>query len=240
MEGGEVRGRYSLLGLDPDLVFRADAQGAAVNSHWQTDRSAFTPCNGKPTEALRDLIEQSRIPVPEGLPPALACVVGYFSYETIGMVEDVPRASEAGLGLPDMVFTRPTLLLVFDSLTDKLFCIAPVWASQDTPDDAIIAASERIDEALRKLANAMPRQTVSAGIARYAAGDGDGRRGLRCHGREGQRLHRCRRHLSSRAVAAIFLPLPSTSPCAVPGIEARKSLAIPVPSRSARFCCGRL
>lgn len=156
VEGGEVRGRYSLLGLDPDLVFRADAQGATVNRSWQTDRAAFTPCNGKPTEALRELIEQSRIQVPEGLPPALACVVGYFSYETIGMVEAVPRARGPGLGLPDMVFTRPTLLLVFDSLTDKLFCIAPVWASQGTPEDAIIAASERIDEALRKLANAMP------------------------------------------------------------------------------------
>ena len=160
VEGGEVRGRYSLLGLDPDLVFRADAQGAAVNRSWQTDRSAFIPQDGKPTEALRDLIEQSRIAVPDGLPPALACVVGYFSYETIGMVEDVPRASGPGLGLPDMVFTRPTLLLVFDSLTDKLFCIAPIWASQDSakdgPKDAIIAASERIDEALRTLANAMP------------------------------------------------------------------------------------
>ena len=157
VEGGEVRGRYSLLGLDPDLVFRADGDGAAINSHWQTDRSAFVPCSAEPTSALRDLIGQSRIDVPDGLPPALACVVGYFSYETIGMVENVTRAAQPGLGLPDMVFTRPTVLLVFDSLTDKLFCIAPVWPGEKTPDMQLEQAADRIDDTLRRLDDAAPR-----------------------------------------------------------------------------------
>ena len=157
VEGGEVRGRFSLLGLDPDLVFRADGDGAAINSDWQTDRSAFVPCSAEPTCALRDLIGQSRIDVPDGLPPALACVVGYFSYETIGMVENVARAAQPGLGLPDMVFTRPTVLLVFDSLTDKLFCIAPVWPGEKAPDMQLEEAADRIDDTLRRLDDAAPR-----------------------------------------------------------------------------------
>ncbi len=156
VEGGEVRGRYSLLGIDPDLVFRSDTDGAAINRQWQSDRLAFEPDARKPTDALRALIDSSRIDVPEGLPPALACVVGYFSYETIGMVEDVPRAGAPGLGLPDMVFTRPTLLLVFDSLSDRLFCIAPLWPSAAAPDATLEQAGERIDEALRKLGEAVP------------------------------------------------------------------------------------
>ncbi|WP_379546688.1 anthranilate synthase component I [Qipengyuania sp. DSG2-2] len=156
VEGGEVRGRYSLLGIDPDLVFRSDTDGAAINRQWQRDRLAFEPDTSKPTDALRALIDSSRIDVPEGLPPALACVVGYFSYETIGMVEDVPRAGAPGLGLPDMVFTRPTLLLVFDSLSDRLFCIAPLWPSDASADVALEQAGERIDEALRKLGEAVP------------------------------------------------------------------------------------
>ncbi len=156
VEGGEVRGRYSLLGIDPDLVFRSDTDGAAINRQWQRDRLAFEPDTSKPTDALRALIDSSRIDVPEGLPPALACVVGYFSYETIGMVEDVPRAGAPGLGLPDMVFTRPTLLLVFDSLSDRLFCIAPLWPSAAAPDATLEQAGERIDEALRKLGEAVP------------------------------------------------------------------------------------
>jgi len=89
------------------------------------------------------------------LPPALACLVGYFGYETIGLVEQIPRAPESMLELPDLLFTRPTILLVFDGLTDELFCIAPIWRADDPPT-AVEQAGERIDETLRQLSGAMP------------------------------------------------------------------------------------
>ena len=156
VEGGEVRGRYSLLGLDPDLVFRADADGPAINREWQRDREAFEPCTGSAPDALRRLIDDSRIDVPDGLPPAIACVVGYFAYETVGLVEDLPRAPGPGLGLPDMVFTRPTVLLVFDSLADRMFCIAPLWPGEADASAVVERASERIDEVLRRLSGPSP------------------------------------------------------------------------------------
>lgn len=156
VEGGEVRGRYSLLGLDPDLVFRARREAGEINRLWQHDRAAFAPVEGRSLDALRALIGQCRIDVPEGLPPALACLVGYFAYETIGQVEVLPRAPQSELDLPDMVFTRPTLLLVFDSLTNKLFVIAPLWPGSGDPAKAIERAGERIDETLRRLAQAIP------------------------------------------------------------------------------------
>lgn len=157
VEGGEVRGRYSLLGLDPDLVFRARGEDGEINRLWQHDRAAFAPVEGRSLDALRALIGECRIDVPEGLPPALACLVGYFAYETIGQVEVLPRArKESELGLPDMVFTRPTLLLVFDSLTNKLFVIAPLWPGAGDPANAIERAGERIDGVLRQLAQAIP------------------------------------------------------------------------------------
>lgn len=156
VEGGEVRGRYSLLGLDPDLVFRARGEDGEINRLWQHDRGAFTPLEGRSIDALRALIGECRIDVPQGLPPALACLVGYFAYETIGQVEILPRAPQSELDLPDMVFTRPTLLLVFDSLTNKLFVIAPLWPGSGDPGKAIERAGDRIDGALRRLARAIP------------------------------------------------------------------------------------
>lgn len=161
VEGGAVRGRYSLLGLDPDLVFRAEDARAERNPHWQTDRAAFAPLAGDPLTELRKLLAECRIDVPDGLPPALACVVGYFAYETMGLVEDVPRPAAPGIGLPDLLFVRPTLLLVFDSLGEELFCIAPIWGAGDA-DGAIAEADERIDAALARLTGpepASPRQT---------------------------------------------------------------------------------
>ncbi len=155
VEGGEVRGRYSLLGLDPDLVFRAIGADCEVNRAWQSDRAAFAPLPGDSLAELRVLVEACRIDVPPALPPALACLVGYFGYETIGLVEKLPRAPQSSLELPDMLFVRPTLILVFDRLGDELFCVAPVWPSDGAPEKTLELAGERIDEALRRLAGAV-------------------------------------------------------------------------------------
>ena len=163
VEGGEVRGRYSLLGLNPDLVFRAEGDEAQINRRWQNDRYAFEACEGGTLAAMRNLLEECRIDVPEGLPLALACLVGYFGYETIGLVEKVPRPATQALDLPDMLFSRPTLLLVFDSLKDTLFCVAPLWPGDLCAEDAIVQADERIEAALAKLDSALPR--TSAAVA---------------------------------------------------------------------------
>ena len=149
VEGGAVRGRHSLIGLAPDLVFRAEGQQAAINPHWLTDREAFAPCEQPTLTALRDLVARCRMDVPSDLPRALACLVGYFGYETVGLVEHLPRPPANPLNLPDMIFVRPTILLVFDRLADALFVIAPVW-----PDGSIEFASDRIDATIARLANA--------------------------------------------------------------------------------------
>ena len=165
VEGGEVRGRYSLLGLDPDLVFRGSDRKAEVNPNWRRDREAFVPCDGDALTELRNLANSCRIDVPEALPSALACLVGYFGYETIGLVETLPRAEPSELALPDMLFVRPTLILVFDRLSDELFCVAPLWPDEVTKADparAIAAASDRIDEALRTLAQPAPAEPRAA------------------------------------------------------------------------------
>ncbi|MDP9056503.1 MAG: anthranilate synthase component I [Pseudomonadota bacterium] len=156
VEGGAVRGRYSLLGLDPDLVFRASAHQSTVNRQWQHDRDGFEPLPGDALTELRGLVAECRIDMPAELPPALACLVGYFGYETIGLVEKLPRAAPSPLELPDMLFVRPTLILVFDRLGEELFAVAPLWPSTVAPADQISMARDRIDEALRRLSQPAP------------------------------------------------------------------------------------
>ncbi|MES2289394.1 MAG: anthranilate synthase component I [Pseudomonadota bacterium] len=159
VEGGAVRGRYSLIGLAPDLVFRAQGNAAEINRHWTTDRSAFSALQEPTLEALRTLVASCRIDVPQGLPPALACLVGYFGYETIGLVEDLPRPPANPLDLPDMIFVRPTVILVFDRLADRLFVVAPVWPGGDIGD-----AAERIEATLARLARPLPVATAPTSL----------------------------------------------------------------------------
>ena len=156
VEGGEVRGRYSLLGIDPDLVFRAAGHQCEINRDWQHDSAAFAPLSGDSLAELRALVASCHIDVPPALPSALACLVGYFGYETIGLVEKLPRAPQSALELPDMLFVRPTLICIFDRLSDELFCVAPVWPSSSLPAKAVERARERIDDALRGLAGPAP------------------------------------------------------------------------------------
>ncbi|HEY0595168.1 anthranilate synthase component I [Sphingopyxis sp.] len=155
VESGETRGRYSLLGLDPDLMFEVTGDAARINRDWRRDRTAFQPLETGALQALRDLVAECRFDVPEGLPKALATLVGFFAYETIGLVERIPRAPGAGLGLPDMVFVRPTTILVFDRLADELFLIAPIWPDKAGAIDRMIeAAHDRLDTIAARLSSA--------------------------------------------------------------------------------------
>jgi len=159
VEGGAARGRYTLLGLAPDLVFRAVGRDAAINRHWLSDRNAFEATPDDALAAMRRLVAACRMEVPEGLPSALACLVGYFAYETIGLVEKLPRPAPNPLGLPDMLFVRPTLVLIFDRLADALFLVAPVWPENAADAEAAVAlAHERIDAAAARLVATLPQQ----------------------------------------------------------------------------------
>lgn len=150
VEGGETRGRHSLIGIAPDLVFRAAGERAEINSQWMSNRDAFVPSPLPSLDALRALAASCRMDVPEELPPALACLVGYFGYETIGLVEKLPRAPQSALELPDMLFVRPTVILLFDRLKDEMFLVSPVWTGLgDT--QAVALANERLDETERLL-----------------------------------------------------------------------------------------
>lgn len=154
VEGGAVRGRYSLLGLAPDLVLRARGEVAEINRDWLDDRDAFTPCAETTLAALRTLVASIRMEVAPELPGALACLVGYFGYETVGLVEKLPAPPRDALGLPDLMFVRPTVMLVFDRLTDALFLVAPVWPDGDAPETVVARAAERLDVVEARLAHA--------------------------------------------------------------------------------------
>jgi anthranilate synthase component I len=162
VEGGETRGRHSLIGLAPDLMFRAQGEQAEINRNWLHDRLAFEPEPLPTLDALRGLVEQCRMVVPDALPPALACLVGYFGYETIGLVETLPRAPQSPLQVPDMLFVRPTVILVFDRLKDEMFLIAPVWPSAtDNAAKLIDRAEEHLDQCERQLAAPAPQVPVA-------------------------------------------------------------------------------
>ena len=88
VEGGAVRGRYSIIGLEPDLIWRASGAQAEINRTPQNNPEAFAPAAEPPLAALRALIAESRIALPDGLPPMAAGVFGYLGYDMVRQMED--------------------------------------------------------------------------------------------------------------------------------------------------------
>ncbi len=218
VEGGEVRGRYSLLGLDPDLVFRAKGAAAEINRNWRHDREAFTPLAGDSLSELRALVEACKFDVPAALPPVLACLVGYFGYETYGLVEKLPRPADNELDLPDMLFVRPALILVLDRLSDELFCVAPVWPGDAAPDRALAAAQERIDEALRRLGDPVPSGTRDASLPEPVLTP------VLPAGRYGEMVAKAKGYIEAGDIFQVVLAQRFTSPFTLPPLALYRAL----------------
>ncbi|MEO1066726.1 MAG: anthranilate synthase component I [Pseudomonadota bacterium] len=126
VEGGEARARYSIVGLDPDVVFRANGQLAEINRSPMVSRDAFAPCPEPTLDALRTLIDESRITLPETLPPMAAGVFGYLGYDTVRLIEELPNANPDPIGVPDAIMIRPTVILIFDTVKDEITVVTPV------------------------------------------------------------------------------------------------------------------
>lgn len=213
VEGGSVRGRHSLIGLAPDLVFRATGNEAAINAEWLTDRHAFRPCAEPALDALRALAARCRTDVPPELPRALACLVGYFSYETVGLVEKLPRPPENPIGVPDMMFVRPTVVLVFDRLADALFLVAPVW-----PDGNVDLAAERIDAVAAQLAGAALPAPVRAEPEEVRLIP------VLRPGRYGEMVAAAKEYISAGDIFQVVLAQRFTTPFALPPFELYRAL----------------
>ena len=87
VEGGAVRGRYSFVGLKPDLIWRCNGDKAEINRRALSGGN-FVPCSSGALQALRDLIEESKIDLPDSLPPMAAGLFGYMSYDTVRLNGD--------------------------------------------------------------------------------------------------------------------------------------------------------
>jgi anthranilate synthase component 1 len=153
VEGGAVRGRYSVIGLEPDLIWRANGTRAELNRSARSS-GVFQPCSEPPLDALRSLIAESRIELPDDLPPMAAGVFGYLGYDTVRLIEELPPPNPDPIGLPDAVLMRPTLIVVFDAVKDAITVVTPV---RPEPGVTAGAALTRAQERLSAIVDALDR-----------------------------------------------------------------------------------
>src|SRR5487761_2459599 len=124
VEGNASRGRYSMIGLDPDILWRAQGDKAEINRTALNQVTEFTPCPLPPLASLRALIAESAIASTADLPPMAAGVFGYLGYDMVRQMERLAPAKPDPIGVPETLMIRPTVMVVFDSVRDEMIVVA--------------------------------------------------------------------------------------------------------------------
>jgi anthranilate synthase component 1 len=175
VEGGAVRGRYSIIGLRPDLIWRVNGGAAEINRQALVDaESGFVACPEEPLTSLRSLLAESRIALPENLPPMAAGVFGYMGYDMVRLMEHLPADKPDAIGVPDAILVRPTVMAIFDAVRDEVTLVTPVFPGTglsakaahtracDRIEDVVAALDQPLPHDARgDLADSEPQDTVS-------------------------------------------------------------------------------
>jgi anthranilate synthase component 1 len=150
--GGEVRGRYSFMGMKPDLIWECRGTEARLNRSARFDPEAWAVEADDPLTSLRRLIAESRIDLPAELPPMAAGLFGYLGYDMVRLVERLPEPNPDPLGLPDAIMLRPTVVVVVDGVKGEVTVVSPAWTGSGlTARAAYAQAAERVMDAVRDL-----------------------------------------------------------------------------------------
>lgn len=146
--GGEQIGRYSFLGVDPFLIFRACGAKIAIENIASGQVREF---EGDPIAELRGLLAKYRSRRVDGFPRFTGGAVGYVSYDAVRLIERVPDAVEDDLLVDDMLLMFFDSVLAFDNVTHKVHVICNVHTAGDLTAN-YAAAGERIDALIEALA----------------------------------------------------------------------------------------
>ncbi|MGH1417442.1 MAG: anthranilate synthase component I [Hyphomicrobiaceae bacterium] len=165
VEGGAQRGRYSIIGLDPDLIWRAKANAAEINRAPQNNPDDFSPEDQPMLQSLRALLEESRIDLPDALPPMAAGVFGYMGYDTVRLVEHLPNTPKDDLNVADAIMMRPTVMIIFDAVKDEMTLVTPVRPTpkKQSAKALYTKAQQRLEAVVDRLNAPLPHTSQKPG-----------------------------------------------------------------------------
>lgn len=133
-DGKNSKGRFSVIGLDPDMIWKCENKKSSVNKNFAKNSGDFTLENGDPLENFRKFFKAAKIDFTDlnyqggQLPATCAGVFGYFGYDMVKLMEKLPDNNLIDeIGIADSIFIRPQILIIFDNFFDLALICAPVF-----------------------------------------------------------------------------------------------------------------
>ena len=162
VEGGAHRGRYSVIAMKPDLVWRCRGDQAEIAAGPDIAAGRFQSQAGGALDSLRDLVARSRLDLPAGLPPMSAGVFGAIGYDMIRLVEHLPNVNPDPLDLPDGLMIRPSVVAIFDAIAQEIILVTTVRPSEVSAKAAYEEAQSRLAEVVADLRGSAPQLAGTA------------------------------------------------------------------------------
>jgi len=123
VEKGIIKGRYTIVGLNPDKIWDINKNFITINSFEKKIK-----IKSDPLKYINKLIKEFKIKIPKQLPSMSSMLVGYFSYDVIRYIEKIPNNCKDDLEIPDVRLSRPKNLIIYDNVKKKIFYVENVYA----------------------------------------------------------------------------------------------------------------
>ena len=149
VEGGDQRGRFSLLGCDPDIIWEVKSNQVNIKLFNKKIDLSFLPKD--PILSLKKLINFCKIERDLNAPP-FPVLVGYFGYPMIQLMEKIELNNYDEIKIPDAILIRPKLVAVFDNIKDTINVMTPIYPNnQISAEIALNEANKYLENNIKKL-----------------------------------------------------------------------------------------
>ncbi len=160
VEKGSQKGRYSVIGLKPDLIWECKNNKCKFkNLNLSAKKKVL---DKSPIDNLKKLFKNNKLRIPKNIPSISTGLFGYMGYEMIQHFEKIKLKKKNNLDLPDSIFIRPSITLVFDNVNDKLFITKLVCKSNLKPLDSFNKAKKEINQIINKINKPISKNSFSS------------------------------------------------------------------------------
>ena len=122
VEKGKIKGRYTIFGKNPDKIWEFNN-----NKSYLIKNKKKIELKGRPDLLIEKIIEEFKFDTPKNLPKICSLISGYFSYDAIRYIEDIPNKCKNDLNLPDVRLMRPRTVIIHDNLKKEIYFIINIF-----------------------------------------------------------------------------------------------------------------
>ena len=150
VEKGTIKGRYTIFGKNPDKIWEFNN-----NNCFQIKKNKKFKISGHPKKIIERIIENFNFKIPKSLPSLSSILAGYFSYDIIRYIENIPNKNKNDLNIPDARILRPKTLIIHDNLKKKIYYIVNIFK-----DEQIINYKKKYSEILSEIENLIFKSNI--------------------------------------------------------------------------------